>query len=30
MIERGKELGNIECYNAGMALSELPCTNNMG
>jgi len=30
MVERRKELGNIKCYNTGMALSELPCTNNMG
>jgi len=22
MIERGEELGNIKCYNTGMALSE--------
>jgi len=27
VIEREKELGNIKCYNTGMALSELPCTN---
>ena len=27
MIERGKELGNIKCYNTSMALSEPPCTN---
>jgi len=24
MVERGKELGNIKCYDAGMALSKLP------
>ena len=30
MVERWEELGNIKCYNAGMALSKLPCTNNMG
>ena len=30
VIERGKELGNIKCYDTGMALSEPPCTNNMG
>jgi len=30
MVERGKELGDIKCYDAGMALSKLPCTNNMG
>ena len=29
MIERGKELDNIKHYNTGMALSELPCTNEM-
>ena len=27
MIVREKELGNIKCYNTGMALSEPPCTN---
>jgi len=27
MIERRKELGNIKYYNASMALSEPPCTN---
>ena len=27
VIERGKELGNIKCYNASMALSGPLCTN---
>jgi len=27
VIERGKELGNIKCYNAGMTLSEPPYMN---
>jgi len=27
VIEKGKELGNIKCYNTGMALSEPPCIN---
>ena len=27
MIKRGKELGNIKYYNAGIILSEPPCTN---
>ena len=30
MVERGKELGNIKCYDAGMALSKPPCMNNVG
>ena len=30
MIERRKELGNIKRYDTGMALSEPPCTNNVG
>ena len=30
MVERGKELGNIKCHDAGMALSEPLCTNNVG
>jgi len=30
MVERGKELGNIKRYDAGMALSKPPCANNMG
>ena len=29
MVERGKELGNIKCYDTSMALSEPPCINNM-
>ena len=30
IVEREKELGNIKCYDAGMALFEPPCTNNVG
>jgi len=30
VVERGKKLGDIECYDAGMALSEPSCTNNIG
>jgi len=30
VVEKEKELGNTKCYNAGMALSELLCTNNVG
>ena len=30
MVKRGKELGNIKCYDTGMALFEPPCMNNMG
>jgi len=30
VVERGKELGNIKCYDAGMALSKPPCMNNVG
>jgi len=30
MVERGKELGNVKHYDTGVALSKLPCTNNMG
>ena len=29
MIEKGKELGNVKYYDTSIALSELPCTNNM-
>jgi len=30
VVERGKELGNVKHYDAGVALSKPPCTNNMG
>ena len=29
IVEREKELGNIKCYDAGMALFEPPCTNDV-
>jgi len=30
VVERGKELDNIKCYDAGVAPSKPPCTNNIG